>query len=40
MPYVDHIIDARQCEDGALVGESWPQLWGDYHELLGGKRRI
>jgi TIR domain-containing protein len=38
MPYVDHIIDATECEDAVSVGEKLASALGGVYGLLGGKR--
>jgi hypothetical protein len=38
MPYVDHIIDARECEEAVSVGEKLASALGGVYGLLGGKR--
>jgi hypothetical protein len=36
MPYVDHIVDARQCDDAAAVGKKLASALGRSYGLLGG----
>jgi hypothetical protein len=38
MPYVDHIIDATECEDAVSVGGKLASALGGDDGLLGGKR--
>jgi hypothetical protein len=39
MPYVDHIVDARKCDDARSVGEELASALGDDYGLLGGAGR-